>query len=123
MDGTNHRILINGTGIGWPNGLAIDFKSDMLYWADASTDVIERMHMNGTGRAVVMSGLRHPFGLALFEDYLFYSDWYDRSIYRVSLLNTSSTTVMRHRLVGLMELQVYAESMQQGIAFNLCQFK
>eukprot|EP00794_Sanderia_malayensis_P017393 gene17393-19134_t len=114
MDGSHHIILINGTRIGWPNGLAIDFNESKIYWADAKTDVIERMNLNGLAREVVLTGLSHPFGLALFGEFIFFSDWQDRSIFRVSKHNTSSFHVLRQGLVGLMELQVYDESMQTG---------
>ena len=115
MDGSNHVTLINGTDIGWPNGLGIDFAADILYWADAKVDKIESVNFDGSNRKTVLSGLRHPFGLAIFHDSLIFSDWQDRSIFMVSRQNTSNITVLRQGLVGLMELQVYDDALQQGI--------
>ena len=29
------RIAIVDTDLGWPNGLGVDYKEDVLYWVDA----------------------------------------------------------------------------------------
>lgn len=34
LAGRNQQVLVS-TGLGWPNGLTIDFEEDKLYWADA----------------------------------------------------------------------------------------
>jgi len=114
MDGSHHILLINGSKIGWPNGLAIDFEQDFIYWADAKTDTVERMHVDGSGREIVISNLRHPFGLALNSDRIFFSDWQDRAIISVSRRNITERVVLRKGLVGLMELQVYDRALQKG---------
>ena len=118
MDGSNHVLLINGSKIGWPNGLAIDFEKDYIYWADAKTDTIERMNLEGSERVVIISSLRHPFGLALNKERIFYSDWQDRAIYSVSRQNISERVFLRKGLVGLMEVQVYDSAMQRGMLFS-----
>ena len=37
-DGNNVQTLVE-EGLGWPNGLTIDYAQERLYWADAQTDV------------------------------------------------------------------------------------
>lgn len=34
--GGNFRIPIVNTSLVWPNGLTLDYETDLLYWADAS---------------------------------------------------------------------------------------
>ena len=114
MDGSNHTILLNGSSIGWPNGLAIEYQEDFLYWADAKTDMIEKMRFDGSQRTVVIARLRHPFGLDVFKDRILFSDWQDKSIYSISRSNVSNVEILRRNLVGLMEVQVYDKSKQQG---------
>ncbi|XP_065051806.1 prolow-density lipoprotein receptor-related protein 1-like isoform X1 [Rhopilema esculentum] len=114
MDGSNHTILVNGTNIGWPNGLAIDFKEDYVYWSDARINVIEKMRFDGSDRTVILSGLRHPFGLAIHHERIFFSDWQDSKIYSVLRKNVSQIDILRDGLVGLMEVQVYDREMQTG---------
>lgn len=40
LDGSDRTILVK-TGLGWPNGIALDLKTSKLYWCDAKTDKIE----------------------------------------------------------------------------------
>lgn len=40
LDGTDRVVLLNSS-LGWPNGLAIDYVAEKLYWGDAKTDKIE----------------------------------------------------------------------------------
>ena len=40
MDGTNVTVFRNAT-LGWPNGLAMDYEADRLYWCDALLDHIQ----------------------------------------------------------------------------------
>ena len=119
MDGSNHILLIDDRDIGWPNGLAIDFDDDYIYWTDAKMDTIERMKLDGSAREIFISNLRHPFGLALNKDRIFFSDWLDRSVYSVSRYNTSDKVTLRSGIVGLMGVQVYDPALQRGIQFVL----
>ena len=115
MDGSNHTVLINGSNLGWPNGLAIDFDMDFVYWADARTDTIERMTMDGLDRRIILSGVQHPFGLALNNERIFYSDWQEKCIFSISRKNISEKLILRRALVGLMEVQIYDPALQTGI--------
>ena len=64
LDGSDRRTLIN-KDLGWPNGLAIDYKQNRLYWNDAQLDRLETSDFNGDYRVQLVNGLRHPFGLTL----------------------------------------------------------
>ena len=62
MDGSMRQTLINSS-IGWPNGIAIDFEYQRLYWADAKLDKIEQVNLDGTDRKIIVdSQLPHVFG-------------------------------------------------------------
>ena len=75
MDGSN-RSVIHNTNLIWPNALTLDYASQVLYWADASLDQIESSNVDGSNRRVIAStGVNHPFGITLFEDKLYFSDW------------------------------------------------
>ena len=54
MSGTGRRSIIS-TSLRWPNGLAIDFRQQKLYWTDASYDKIERSNLDGSYRQVVLN--------------------------------------------------------------------
>ena len=51
MDGTNVQVFANLT-LGWPNGLAMDYEADRLYWCDALLDHIQVRAAKGKCEAV-----------------------------------------------------------------------
>lgn len=60
MDASS-RIVIISSNLTWPNGLAIDYETKRLYWADAGMKTIEYGNFDGTGRqvnSVLMKGSR-----------------------------------------------------------------
>lgn len=80
MDGQERKVITN-EGIFWPNGLALDYVTDRLFWADAKHHVIESSALDGSDRKKVMSAnLPHPFALTIFEDNMFWTDWRTKSI-------------------------------------------
>ena len=49
---------------------------DRIYWFDAKKDTVESIHVDGTGRMVILDMVaKHPFSMAVFEDLLYWSDW------------------------------------------------
>lgn len=52
MDGYKRKILVNSR-IVWPTGLAVDYTTNRLYWADPKTMTIESVLFDGTKRHIV----------------------------------------------------------------------
>jgi low density lipoprotein-related protein 2 len=70
------RVNLDATGLvvfqklilGWPNGLAIDYEEDRLYWCDALLDHIQHSKLDGTDVQTVFTSLiRHAFSLVVYE--------------------------------------------------------
>lgn len=79
MDGTGPKILIND--VSWPNGLALDWPNARIYWVDAKLQTIESATITGSDRRKVIDDIvKHPFGLAVFQDRIYWSDWETLSI-------------------------------------------
>lgn len=51
MDASS-RIVIISSNLTWPNGLAIDYETKRLYWADAGMKTIEYGNFDGSDRQV-----------------------------------------------------------------------
>lgn len=74
-DGTNLYVFKNMT-LGWPNGLAVDFESDRLYWCDALLDHVQHANLDGTDVKTIISRLiRHPFSIAIHKNFMYMTDW------------------------------------------------
>ncbi|XP_035377067.1 low-density lipoprotein receptor-related protein 1 isoform X2 [Electrophorus electricus] len=82
LSGANVLVIV-GSSIRTPNGLAIDHRAEKLYFSDASLDKIERCEYDGSNRFVVLkSDPVHPFGLAVYGEYIFWTDWVRRAVLR-----------------------------------------
>lgn len=78
MDGSpeTRSIIVSGQ-LGWPNGLTIDYTLQRIYWADARLKKIESSKYDGTDRRrIALIIPHHPFGLGVFENHLYYTDWF-----------------------------------------------
>ena len=48
MDGSSRKTLLNNTElIFWPNGLTIDYQTDLLYWIDGKLNLVGCMDFKG----------------------------------------------------------------------------
>jgi len=74
MDGSNNTKLVT-EDIVWPNCLVVDEVLDRIYWADANKETVESIKMDGSGRILLNTVVKHPFAMAVFEDTLYWSDW------------------------------------------------
>lgn len=111
MDGSGRQSIVTGN-LAWPNGLTIDQATNRLYWVDAKLDTIEMTDLNGASRQVLLSSADqiHPFGLALYENVLYWTDWNKKSILRYNLTSAKHETVIPD-LQQPMDIHVYDPSL------------
>ena len=104
MDG-EERITIATSGLTLPNGIAIDFQEDRLYWMDAWHDKIEVADYDGSNRQqLYQEGGIHPYGIQVFKNSLYWTDNSNARIVQVEktdgrVLNNFSTPARPIRLV------------------------
>ncbi|XP_070174673.1 low-density lipoprotein receptor-related protein 4-like isoform X2 [Littorina saxatilis] len=102
-DGSGRRTLVN-LELVYTNGLAIDVPNNKLYWVDAGTNRVESSDLEGNRRQIIYTGSssRHFFGLALFQNALYISDWgvYGSSSTRSYILKASLTNGTRVTQIG-----------------------
>ena len=109
MDGSLRRSVVTGN-LSWPNGLTIDQTTNLLYWADAKLDTIEASDLNGENRRVIMSSRSvHPFGLTVYQNMLYWTDWNQKSISRFNLTSGNTETII-NGLQKPMGIHVYDTS-------------
>ena len=111
MDGSGRTTLVS-SGLKWVTSLAMDYQNRLLYWCDAGLDKIERVDLQGNNRVVILDlslYVMHPYGLALFGDALFWSEWTHTSVYKYNMTTSRNEVVVDG--MGLpMELHVYDKS-------------
>lgn len=98
FNGSDQQNIITDE-INHPDGLAIDWISRNLYWADTGTDRIEVSRLDGKFRRVLLyEGLAEPRAIALAPDHgwIFWSDWNERQpkIERAALDGTQRLVIV-----------------------------
>lgn len=80
MDGSESKSLVSKE-LEWPNGLALDWPNERLYWVDAKRLTIESVRLDGSDRRKVLGNLaKSPHGIAVFQDSIYWSDVKEKSI-------------------------------------------
>ena len=107
MDGSARRTIVS-ENLGWPNGLTIDKFSNRLFWADAKLDTIEVSDLHGRNRQLIMPSAAniHPYGLAVHQDMLYWTDWHTKSISRFNLSSAKQETIV-YGLKKPMDIHVF----------------
>eukprot|EP00106_Octopus_bimaculoides_P021308 XP_014788750.1 PREDICTED: low-density lipoprotein receptor-related protein 4-like [Octopus bimaculoides] len=113
LDGTSRKAIVTAN-LGYPNGLSIDYAAKTLYWVDAKLDKIERSDLNGEHRMEIIKQIPHPFGLSVFENYIYWTDWRTKSIHRASKKTGLDRIVIQNNMEGLMAISVVSPLRQTG---------
>lgn len=109
MDGksASRQVLVN-INLGWVNGITIDYTINRLYWVDARLKRIETIKLDGTDRRVIASvPNQHPYSVTVFENYLYYSDWYryERAIRKVNKFTGKDRTIVKRLVWSHMDIK------------------
>jgi hypothetical protein len=98
MDGKaeTRRVLIDKE-IVWPNALTIDYVQEILWWADAKLEKIERSNMDGTNRQVFIErNVGAPYSIAVSTNHVYWSNWNNGRIERVEKDSWGRSRVQSH---------------------------
>lgn len=111
MDGHFSVPLVNEE-IFWPNGLTLDWPNERIYWVDAKIKTIESCKIDGSDRRQVIKQMsKHPYGIAMFQDTLYWSDWDSKSIQSCNkFTGKNRTTIIRDTVIY--DIHVYHPSMR-----------
>lgn len=72
----------------------------------------------GQDREVIADDLPHPFGLTQYQDYIYWTDWSQRSIGRANKTSGQNRTIIQGHLDYVMDILVFHSSRQGG--WNAC---
>ncbi|RUS79306.1 hypothetical protein EGW08_012924 [Elysia chlorotica] len=125
MNGAQQSTIIS-KDITWPQGLTIDHYSRRLYWVDAKQHTISSAKLDGSDQQIIMhshSLLPHPYGVAIFEDYVFWTDIVTDSVSKIRKFGNRSVESLATGLKRPMAIQVMHVSRQPYIGLNRCETK
>ncbi|KAK0423803.1 hypothetical protein QR680_008338 [Steinernema hermaphroditum] len=115
MDGTNVVQVVN-TSLKWPNALAVDITTRRLYWGDAHLDYIGSCDYDGNYRKLVIyKSVKHIFGLAVFEDYIYWTDWTNKTVERANkMTGQDRKTIIQFDLYRPMGIKIVHPLLQMN---------
>ncbi|XP_066245508.1 nidogen [Euwallacea similis] len=82
-DGSDRRIFLEGKSVVLPNALAIDYDTEQLCYSDAGTKKIECVHIDTRQVQTIAVNCTYPFGIAVTDRLVYWSDWISKKIERV----------------------------------------
>lgn len=93
----NFTVLIHDN-VDSPNGIAVDWVADNIYWTSKTKNTIEVSRLDGSHRKVLIRGIQQPRSIAVFpgKGYLYWVDYKARKIER-SLLDGSNRITIADR--------------------------
>ncbi|KAJ2938967.1 hypothetical protein O0L34_g17783 [Tuta absoluta] len=121
MDASARHTLLD-TDLHWPNGLAINYEENVLYWCDTYLNKIERMSLPSGKRELVAQHsdqhpLMKPYGLALYEGTVI---WSEHATGLIKKLQKGNITVVHTLPPPLYDLKLISNT--QRIGKNKCSF-
>ncbi|KAJ8982651.1 hypothetical protein NQ317_019052 [Molorchus minor] len=119
LDGSGRKAIVQ-VDLSFPIGLVIDYVGRRLYWIDAKLNAerIETTDLHGNNRVVLNIQATHPFSLTQNEDYIFWTDWVQKSVIRAEKTTGKDTIVVRSQLDAAMGLTMVTAERQLG--WNPC---
>ena len=114
MAGKQRGVVVN-SGLQWPNGLTLDKQKNRLYWVDGRYHKLEYLDLITNNRVTLISSfivLPYSFGLTLLGDYLYWTDWQLKSVYRANKENGGDVTAFITGLGQPMDIHGYNLSEQ-----------
>ncbi|XP_053385857.1 low-density lipoprotein receptor-related protein 2-like [Mercenaria mercenaria] len=118
LDGSDPKIVIKRK-LGWPNALTMDYETNGLWWADAHLDWIEYANVDGTNRHMVRRNVPHPFAIAVFEDWVYWTDWNHLTIEKCNKFTGGNHTTLLNTTHRPMDIHVF-HPLKQKLGKNPC---
>lgn len=83
-----------------------------MYWADALEDRIEVSDLDGRDRKQIVEHTTHPFGVAIFESSIYWTNWYNKSIWKSDKRGRHKAQEVRTGLSGALDIRSVSRSRQ-----------
>ncbi|XP_037355150.1 low-density lipoprotein receptor-related protein 8 isoform X3 [Talpa occidentalis] len=122
LNGVDRQTLVSDN-IEWPNGITLDLLNQRLYWVDSKLHQLSSIDFSGGNRKMLISSpdfLSHPFGVAVFEDKVFWTDLENEAIFSANRLNGLEISILAENLNNPHDIVIFHE-LKQPRAADACE--
>ncbi|XP_054429305.1 low-density lipoprotein receptor-related protein 8 isoform X10 [Pteronotus mesoamericanus] len=122
LNGVDRQTLVSDN-IEWPNGITLDLLNQRLYWVDSKLHQLSSIDFRGGNRKMLISSpdfLSHPFGIAVFEDKVFWTDLENEAIFSANRLNGLEISILAENLNNPHDIVIFHE-LKQPRAADACE--
>ncbi|XP_005353586.1 low-density lipoprotein receptor-related protein 8 isoform X6 [Microtus ochrogaster] len=122
LNGAYRQTLVSDN-IEWPNGITLDLLSQRLYWVDSKLHQLSSIDFNGSNRKMLIFSpdfLSHPFGIAVFEDRVYWTDLENEAIFSANRLNGLEISILAENLNNPHDI-VISHELKQPTAADACE--
>ncbi|XP_073936189.1 low-density lipoprotein receptor-related protein 8 isoform X24 [Castor canadensis] len=122
LNGVDRQTLVSDN-IEWPNGITLDLLNQRLYWVDSKLHQLSSIDFSGGNRKMLIFStdfLSHPFGIAVFEDKVFWTDLENEAIFSANRLNGLEISILAENLNNPHDIVIFHE-LKQPRAADACE--
>ncbi|XP_014443613.1 low-density lipoprotein receptor-related protein 8 [Tupaia chinensis] len=122
LNGVDRQTLVSDN-IEWPNGITLDLLNQRLYWVDSKLHQLSSIDFSGGNRKMLIFStdfLSHPFGIAVFEDKVFWTDLENEAIFSANRLNGLEISILAENLNNPHDIVIFHE-LKQPKAADACE--
>lgn len=107
LSGENRITILDSYQVKWVSGIAVDHTTERVFWTDMHMRHICSSDINGNDKRVVISELTSPYGIAVFEDYVYWTDDHVMRLFKANKFNGAGSVQFGNYLSEPMGISVY----------------
>ena len=107
LSGKDRITIVDHHYVKWVSSIAVDPTLERIYWIDMNKRHIYSSDVNGKQKMLTVSGLTNPYGVAVFEDYVYWTDLRLKKLYKTNRFKPTEKIKLGSNLSQPMDIKVY----------------